>query len=118
MLPRVITCCAVLLDVTKSYYMLPSVVACNLELLHAMRCCAVLLCCPCYLELFYDVQCCYMLPSVITCCAVLLHVTKSYYMLCSVVKCYLELLHDVQCCYMLPRIITCCAMLLHVALCC
>ena len=39
MSPRVITCCAVLLDVTKSYYMLSSVVACNLELLHAVQCC-------------------------------------------------------------------------------
>ena len=26
-------------DVTKSYYMLPSVVACNLELLHDVQCC-------------------------------------------------------------------------------
>ena len=69
MLPRVITCCAVLLDVTKSYYMLPSVVACNLELLH-------------------DVQCCF-------------YVTNSYYMLCCVVTCYQGALHDVvPCCYM------------------
>ena len=53
MLPRIITCCAMLLDVTKSNYMLSSVAACNLELLHAM-------------------QCCYMLPRFIICCPVLL----------------------------------------------
>ena len=31
-----------LLDVTNGYYMLSSVVACNLELLHAMQCCYML----------------------------------------------------------------------------
>ena len=55
MLPSVITCCAVLLDVTESYYMLCSVVTCYQGLLHA-------------------VQCCYVLSPVITWCAVLLHV--------------------------------------------
>ena len=39
MLPIVITCCAVLLDVTKCYYIWASVVACNLVLLHAWQCC-------------------------------------------------------------------------------
>ena len=48
----------------------------------------------------------------------LLHVTKSYYILCSVVMCYLELLHDVRCCYMLPRFFTCGVVLLLIALCC
>ena len=54
MLPRVITCCAVLLHVLSNY-MLCSVVTCYIELLH-------------------DVQCCSMLQRVITCCAMLLHV--------------------------------------------
>ena len=44
---KIITCCAVLLHVTKSYYMLRSVGTCPLELLH-------------------DVLCCYMSPRVIT----------------------------------------------------
>ena len=34
-----VACCAVLVDVTKSYYMSSSVVPCNLELLHAVQCC-------------------------------------------------------------------------------
>ena len=54
MLPRFITCCAVLLYVTKSYYILCSVVTCYLELLH-------------------DVQCCSMWPRFIICCPVLLN---------------------------------------------
>ena len=37
-LPRVITCSVVLLDVTESYYMLCSVVRCYQELLHVVRC--------------------------------------------------------------------------------
>ena len=44
MLPRVITGCAVLLDVTESYYMLRSVVRCDQELLHAVQCCYMLHC--------------------------------------------------------------------------
>ena len=91
MLPRVITCCAVLLDVTKSYYIFSSVVAC-------------------YLELLYAAQCFEMLPTVITCYAGLLHVTKGYYMLCSVVTCYQELLHVcavlLMLLHVLPRVIT------------
>ena len=55
MLPRFITCCAVLLNVTNSYYMVCSIVTCYLVLLH-------------------DVQCCSMLQRVIRCCAMLLHV--------------------------------------------
>ena len=47
MVPNVITCCALLLDVTESCYIMCSVVRCYQKLLH-------------------DVQCCYMLPSVIT----------------------------------------------------
>ena len=47
----------------------------------------------------HAVQCCYILPRVITSCAVLFDVTKSYYMMCSVVTCYLGLLHAVQYCY-------------------
>ena len=54
-LPRFITCCAVLLYVTKCYYILCSVVTCYIELLH-------------------DVQCYSMWPTVITCCAMLLNV--------------------------------------------
>ena len=68
-----------LLDDTKGYYMMCSVVTCYQELLHV-------------------VQCCYILPSVITSCAVLLDVTKIYYMLCSVGTCYLVLSHAVQYC--------------------
>ena len=44
MLPRVITGCAVLLDVTESYYMLCSVVRCDQELLHAVQCCYMIHC--------------------------------------------------------------------------
>ena len=56
---------------TKSYYMLSSVVACNLELLQAMhvgQCCYYMLCSvvTCYLVLLH-VQCC-MLPSVVELC--------------------------------------------------
>ena len=43
MLPSVITCCALLLDVTESYYMMCSVVTCYQELLHAVQCCYMLL---------------------------------------------------------------------------
>ena len=38
----VLTCCAVLLHITKSYYKLCSVVKCYQDLLHAMQCCYVL----------------------------------------------------------------------------
>ena len=70
----------------------------------------------CYQELLHDVQCCYMLPRVITCCNVV-DVTKSYYMLSSVVACYLELLHamSVATCYqdVMQDIIICCPVLLN-----
>ena len=79
MLPRVIICCSVLLEVTESYYMLCSVVRPYQELLHA-------------------VQCCYMLHCVVEFCAALLNVVMCSWMLCSVVTCYQELLHAVQCC--------------------
>ena len=44
----------------------------------------------------------------------LLHVTKSYYMLCSVVTCYLESLRGVQCCYMLHCVVEFFAAILYV----
>ena len=80
MLPRVITCCAVLLDVTDSYYMLCSVVRCYQELLH--------------------VQCCYMLHRV-EFFAAMLNVVMCSCMMCSVVTCCIVLLNFVQQCYML-----------------
>ena len=47
----------------------------------------------------------------------LLHVTKSYYILCSVVMCYLELLHDVlhvaKVFYMRCSVVTRCIVLLN-----
>ena len=58
-----------------------------------------------------------MLPRVITSCAVLLDVTKSYYMLCSVVTCYLELLHAVQYCYMSHCVVEFCTAVLNVVVC-
>ena len=79
MLPRVITSCAVLLDVTKCYYMLCIVVTCYLELLHA-------------------VQYCYMLHCVVEFCAAMLHVVMCCCMLCSVVTCYIVLLNFLQQC--------------------
>ena len=79
MLPRVITCCAVLLDVTETYYMLCSVVRCYQELLHA-------------------VQCCCMLHCVVEYCAAVLNVVMCSCMLCSVVTYNQVLLHAVQCC--------------------
>ena len=79
MLPRVITSCALLLDVTKCYYMLCIVVTCYLELLHA-------------------VQYCYMLHCVVELCAAMLYVVMWSCILCSVVARHQELLHAVQCC--------------------
>ena len=74
MLPSVITCCAVLLDVTESYYMPCSVVTC-------------------YLKLLRGVQSCYMLNCVVEFCAAMLYVVMCSCMLCSVVTCNEELLH-------------------------
>ena len=82
MLPRVITCCAVLLDVTDNYYMLCSVVKCYQELLHA-------------------VQCCYMLHCVGEFCAAMLNVVMCSCMICRVVTCCVVLLNFVQLCYVL-----------------
>ena len=82
MLPRVITSCAVLLDVTKSYYMLCSVVTCYLELLHA-------------------VQYCYMSHCVVEICAAMLDVVMCSCLLCSIFTCCIVLLNFVQQCYML-----------------
>ena len=79
MLPRVVTCRAVLLRDISSYHMICSVVRCYQQLLH-------------------DVQCSYMLPRVIAFCAVLLRVISSYYVICSVVRCHQPLLHVVQRC--------------------
>ena len=70
--------CSVL-HVTKSYYMLCSVVTCYQELLHV-------------------VQCCYTWHCVVEFCAAVLYVVMCSCMLCSVVTCYQELLHAVQCC--------------------
>ena len=82
MLPRVITSCAVLLDVTKSYYMLCTVVTCYLELLHA-------------------VQYCYMSHCVVEFCAAMLYVVMCSCLLCSILTCCIVLLNFVQQCYML-----------------
>ena len=81
MLPSVITSCAVLLDVTKSYYMLCSVVTCDLELLHA-------------------VQYCYMLHSVVEFCAAVLNVVMCSCLLCSIFTCCIVLLNFLQQCFM------------------
>ena len=82
MLPRVITSCAVLLDVTKSYYMLCSVVPCYLELLHAVQYCYMS---HCVVEFFaamsYVVMCSCLLCSIFTCCIVLLNFVQQCYML-------------------------------------
>ena len=78
-LPRVITSCAVLLDVSKSFYMLCIVVTCYLELLHAE-------------------QYCYMLHWVVEFCAAMLYVVMCSCMLCSVVTCYIVLLNFVLQC--------------------
>ena len=67
MLPRGITCCAVLLDVTESYYMLCSVVRCYKEILHTVQCCYML---HCVVEF-----CAAVLNCVLACGAVLLHLT-------------------------------------------
>ena len=95
MLPRVITyCCAVMLHVTKSYYMLHSVFTCYHDSYYMLCNITCLL-----TKLLHDVQF-VMLPSVGECYYTWL--TKGYYMLyvvmCSVVTCYQELLHAVQCC--------------------
>ena len=82
MLPRVITSCAVLLDVTKSYYMLCSVVTFYLELLHA-------------------VQYCYMSHCVVEFCAAMLYVVMCSCLLCSIFTCCIVLLNFVQQCFML-----------------
>ena len=68
MLPIVITCCAVLLDVTKSYYMLCNVVACYIvfEFFAAM---------------LNVVMCSCMICSVVTCCIVLLNFVQQCYLL-------------------------------------
>ena len=63
-----ITCCAVLLDVTESYYMMCSVVRFYQELL----CCAALI---------HVTKSYYMLCSVVTCRIVLLNFVQQCYML-------------------------------------
>ena len=106
MLPRVITCCAVLLDVTDSYYMLCSVVRCYQEILHALQCCCMLhrvgefFAAMLFDVFLHDMQCCYMLHCIVEFCAAVLFVV-----MCSCI---------VQCCYILPSFITCCAVLLDV----
>ena len=82
MLPRIITCCAVLLDVTETYFMMCSVVRWYQVLLHA-------------------VQCCYMLHCVAEFCASVLDFVMYSCMLRSVVTCYIVLLNFVQQCFML-----------------
>ena len=86
MLCNVLTCYQELLHAVQCCYMLPRVITC----------CAVLLHVTCYQDLLHAVQCCYMLPRVITFCAVLLRVISSYYMMCSVVPCGQDLLYVVQ----------------------
>ena len=81
-----------LLHVTKSYYILCSVVTCYLELLHAVQCCSM-----CQ-GLLHVVQSCYTWHCVVEFCAAVLYVVMFSCMLCSVVTCYQELLHAVQCC--------------------
>ena len=73
--------------------------------LYAVMCsCKLCRVAACYQELLHDVQCCY--------------VTKSYYMLCSVVNVLSqELLHAVQCCYMLQCVGEICAGRLYVVMC-
>ena len=67
-------------DVTKSYYMMCSVVTCYQELLHAVQCCYMLHCVvELYAAVLYVVMCSCMLLN-FACC-------NSYYMLCSVVTC-------------------------------
>ena len=82
MLPRGITCCAVLLDVTESYYMLCSVVRSYQEILHTVQCCYIL---HCVVEFFASVlnvvMCSCMLCSVVTCCIVLLNFVQQCYVL-------------------------------------
>ena len=94
MLCSVVTCYIALLNV--------QCVTCCEVLLHA---CAVLLHVALLLLNFVQsVICCdvFLHVVVVTCvyymCAVLLDVTKSYYMLCSVVTCYIVLLNFVQQC--------------------
>ena len=135
MLPRVITCCAVLLrvrcvqccyrellhccavllHVTKSYYMMCNVVTCCIVSLKQCYCCDVFL---------LDVHVEYMLHCVVVrmlSVYVFLHVVQycymlpsSYYMLCNGVTCYEESLHAVQCCYMsgyyMMCVVTCCSL--------
>ena len=81
MLPRGITCCAVLLDVTDSYYMLCSVVRCYKEILHTVQCCYMFHCVVefCAAVLNFDVflhavQCCYILHCVVEFFAAVLYV--------------------------------------------
>ena len=117
----VITCCAVLLRVISSYYMMCSVVPCWQGLLHVVQCCYTWHCVVEFCTaVLYVVMCScmlcsvvHMLPRVIICCAVLFDLTKSYYILSSVVACNLELLHAMRCCYMLPMFIICCPVLLN-----
>ena len=92
MLPIVITCCAVLLDVTKSYYMPCNVVACYIVLVNF---CSNVKCCDVFL---HDMQCCYMLHCVVEFCAAALFVVMCSCMMCSVVTYCQVLLHAVQCC--------------------
>ena len=71
-----------LLDATKSYFMLCSVVTCYLELLHA-------------------VQYCYISHCVVEFCAAMLYVVMCSCLLCSIFTCCIVLLNFVQQCYML-----------------
>ena len=82
MLPRVITCCAVLLDVTDSYYMLCSVVRCYQEILHALQCCCMLhRVGEFFTAMLNVVMCSCMICSVVTCCIVLLNFVQQCYLL-------------------------------------
>ena len=132
----VITCCAVLLHVTKSYICVTYPVLLNfiIEVLYAVQCCYMLQellhavqCCYMLPRALHVVQCCYVLSRVIPWCAVLLHVAKNYYMLGNVVTRGIVLLNFVHVMLLVLHmcsvvrcswVITCCAVLLHVIMLC
>ena len=60
----------------------------------------------CFLQLLHAVQCCYMLLCVVEFRATVIYGVMCSCMLYSVVTCYQELLHALHCCYELSRVNT------------